>query len=121
MFRVVLLRGFVCILMPRIISCIMLPSYAHTMHASKTIGFVYIFFQHTDRQLLNGTDCGVYSIANVVEFMDRDGNPTKKYQSDHMRAHLMTCVEKGEFTLFPEGRKRMKGRVGGVKELSLTS
>ena len=45
------------------------------------------------------TDCGVFSVANgtTIAF-----NPAKQtLQQDCMRAHLVSCLQKKEFSLFP--------------------
>ena len=47
------------------------------------------------------TDCGVFSIvdATTIAF---GLNPSKQVlRQDHMRAHLVNCLQKKEFSLFP--------------------
>ena len=47
------------------------------------------------------TDCGVFSIANATTIAF-GFNPAKQtLQQDRIRAHLVSCLQKKEFSLFP--------------------
>ena len=47
------------------------------------------------------TDCGVFSVANATTIAF-GLNPAKQtLQQDRMRAHLVSCLQKKEFSLFP--------------------
>ncbi|XP_029441575.1 uncharacterized protein LOC115081191 [Rhinatrema bivittatum] len=56
----------------------------------------------------NRDDCGLYAIANAVEFLAPEGDPTSAYDNQLMRPHLTTCLEKGEITRFPKSRKQRR-------------
>ena len=62
------------------------------------------------RQQDNSTDCGVYAIANAVEFVEENGNPMAYYEIDVMRSHLIECLESRELLPFPKCSKKIRGR-----------
>ncbi|VDI57395.1 Hypothetical predicted protein [Mytilus galloprovincialis] len=57
------------------------------------------------QQQTNGYDCGVYAIANLVEYCHKEKLNTQrrtKFIEKYMRPHLISCLEKGHFTPFPQ-------------------
>ncbi|XP_052075462.1 uncharacterized protein LOC127712906 [Mytilus californianus] len=57
------------------------------------------------QQQTNGYDCGVYAIANMVEYCHKEKLNTQrrtKFIEKYMRPHLISCLEKGHFTPFPQ-------------------
>jgi hypothetical protein len=52
----------------------------------------------------NSIDCGLFSLANAVEFCQSGfkGGTHIKFEQKYMREHLIHCVEKGDFSAFPE-------------------
>ena len=44
-------------------------------------------------QQTNSIDCGIYAIANAVEFLTEEGNPLSNYDVGAMRTHLLKCLE----------------------------
>ncbi|VDI70203.1 Hypothetical predicted protein [Mytilus galloprovincialis] len=54
----------------------------------------------------NGYDCGVYSIANLLEFCFNGGTSNFKnktaFEPTGMREHLIKCLELGYFSKFPQ-------------------
>ena len=46
-------------------------------------------------------DCGVFSIANATAIAFGHNATKLRLQQDSMRAHLVTCLQKKEFSLFP--------------------
>ncbi|CAC5387653.1 unnamed protein product [Mytilus coruscus] len=58
------------------------------------------------QQQTNGYDCGVYAIANMMEYCDKGKFNTQRrtnFIEKYMRPHLISCLEKGHFTPFPQG------------------
>jgi P4 family phage/plasmid primase-like protien len=51
-------------------------------------------------QQKEGWSCGLYAIANVVEFLE-DGVPGRSYDEAKMSVHFATCLRTGIFTRFP--------------------
>ncbi|XP_063408167.1 uncharacterized protein LOC134691530 [Mytilus trossulus] len=54
----------------------------------------------------NGYDCGVYAIANMMEYCDKGKFNTQRrtnFIEKYMRPHLISCLEKGHFTPIPQG------------------
>ena len=62
------------------------------------------------RQQDNSFDCGVYAIANAIEFVVDNGNPMANYDIAIMRSHLIQCLKSGEFNPFPKCPKKIGGR-----------
>ena len=61
---------------------------------------LHIKMMQTQRQR-GCTDCGVFSIANEATIVF-GLNPAKQVlRQDHMRTHLVNCLQKKEFSLFP--------------------
>ena len=57
------------------------------------------------QQQTNGFDCGVYAIANLVEFCSKGSFNFKRktnFIENYMRSHLISCLESGHFTPFPQ-------------------
>ena len=46
------------------------------------------------------SDCGVFSIANATTIAFGLSPAKQTLQQDHMRAHLVSCLQKKEFSLF---------------------
>ncbi|XP_069464877.1 uncharacterized protein [Ambystoma mexicanum] len=64
-------------------------------------GKLEVHLLSVDRQP-NCDDCGLYAIANAVEFLCSEGTPTAKYDNKAMRPHLITCLEKKKMAPFPK-------------------
>ena len=60
------------------------------------------------QQQPNSYDCGLFAIANVVEFcFSPDSfNPRIIYDVSKMRQHLIECLENGKMSAFPRKKKR---------------
>ena len=56
----------------------------------------------------NNSDCGVYSIAHIVALLFKQDPLSLTFDSKALRPHLLTCLEKGEFTEFPTKRQKRK-------------
>lgn len=84
-----------------------------------TNGTLRVFILPVDQQV-NGQDCGLHAIANAVEFLEDDGNPTARYDLTSMRQHLVSCLEIGQLTPFPKSLKKRKGKQRIIKELLVT-
>jgi hypothetical protein len=57
------------------------------------------------QQQTNGFYCGVYAIANLVEFCSKGSFNFKRktnFIENYMRSHLISCLESGHFTPFPQ-------------------
>jgi hypothetical protein len=57
------------------------------------------------QQQTNGFDCGVYAIANLVEFCLKGSFNVKRktnFIEKYMSSHLISCLESGHFTPFPQ-------------------
>ena len=68
----------------------------------------------------NGSDCGVYALANATE-LAFGGNPQLCiWEVAKMRGHIISCLEKGYMTPFPKQGKRRVGLGGGRKVPSTT-
>ena len=52
----------------------------------------------------NSIDCGLFSLANAVEFCQSGfkGGTHIKFDQKYMREHLVHCLEKGNFSAFPK-------------------
>ena len=72
-------------------------------------------------QQTNSIDCGVYAIANAVEFLFEDGNPESTFNSEEMRQHLIQCLEAGQMTPFPKSQKKRKGRKAQTLEVIINN
>lgn len=57
-----------------------------------------------NQQQNNGYDCGLFAIANLVEFCFNDATYSYKneFVLNKMREHLIHCLERGEFSKFPQ-------------------
>jgi Ulp1 family protease len=57
-----------------------------------------------NQQQNNGYDCGLFAIANLVEFCFNDAtyNYKNEFVLNKMRKHLIHCLERGEFSKFPQ-------------------
>jgi hypothetical protein len=62
------------------------------------------------QQQRNGIDCGVFAIANMVEYLITKNDPSTYQYFDQpaMRDHLVKCFENGIFELFPKARSTPK-------------
>ena len=62
------------------------------------------------QQQPNSYDCGLFSIANVVEFCFKPDclNTRVTYSTSKMREHLIQCLESGNMTPFP--KEAVRGR-----------
>ena len=48
-----------------------------------------------------GQDCGVYAIAMSTALAHYEDPTVLRFDQPSLRPHLITCIEKGEFSLFP--------------------
>ncbi|CAL4089242.1 unnamed protein product [Meganyctiphanes norvegica] len=48
----------------------------------------------------NEVDCGLYAIANAIEFICENGDPLSSYIRSDMREHLIKCFEQDEILQF---------------------
>lgn len=67
-------------------------------------------------------DCGLFAIANLVEFcFDPDNSIQTKtsFKSECMRNHLVECLENGIFTKFPQNSPQSSDTIV-LKHKSLT-
>lgn len=65
--------------------------------------FLLRFRRSTTREWLY--DCGLFAIANLVEFCFNPDNSFQiktSFKSECMRNHLIECLENGKFTKFPQ-------------------
>ena len=58
----------------------------------------------------NSVDCGVYAIANAIEFVVDNGNPLANYDIELMRSHLINCFESGALQPFPKCPTKIPGQ-----------
>lgn len=60
----------------------------------------------------NSIDCGLFAIANAVEFCftSFSGGIHVEFDTELLREHLVICLEKGEFIPFPKKKISMKGK-----------
>ena len=72
------------------------------------------------QQQVNCFDCGVHAIANAIEFLVEDGNPTTQYDIAIMRQHLVECLERKEFSPFPKSAKKARRRKANVIEIIIS-
>ena len=87
---------------------------------SNTSNPLSVYILPVDQQT-NAVDCGIYAIANAVEFLHEDGNPEAIFKPEEMRSHLIQCLEAGEMTPFPKSQKRRKGRKAKTFELIINA
>ena len=62
---------------------------------------------------INKIDCGLYAIANAVEFCFTkfSGSLHIEFNQQLMQDHLISCLEKGQFSVFPKVKVSKKGMV----------
>jgi hypothetical protein len=62
---------------------------------------------------INKIDCGLYAIANAVEFCftNFSGSLHIEFNQQLMQDHLISCLEKGQFSVFPNVKVSKKGMV----------
>ena len=58
-------------------------------------------------QQTNSVDCGVFSIAFAVGFLD--GDPLCQFDETGIRQHLINCMEAKQFSVFPCSRSPRSG------------
>ena len=65
------------------------------------------------QQQPNFYDCGLFAIANVVEFcFSPDSfNPRIIYDVSKMRQHLIECLENGKMSAFPKEKEKSRGKL----------
>ena len=61
------------------------------------------------QQQKGGHDCGVFSIAYMVEICHGNNAEKITFNQPKMREHLKKCLESGKMTLFPRGPKTNTG------------
>jgi hypothetical protein len=61
----------------------------------------------------NSIDCGLYAIANAVEYCltGYTGGLHIKFDQKYMRDHLISCLEKNQFRPFPKCYMSKKSKV----------
>ena len=60
------------------------------------------------QQQLNSLDCGVFSVALLVDVLDGNNDICQNYNAEKMRFHFLTCLKNEVFIPFPRSRKRSK-------------
>ena len=60
------------------------------------------------QQQLNFLDCGVFSVAFLVNTFDGNNDIGQNYNAEEMRFHFLTCLKNGVFIPFPRSTKRGK-------------
>ena len=72
-----------------------------------------IKWMESDQQK-NGSDCGVYAIANLVTILFNIDPLSITYDRTELRPHLLRCLEEGRFKPFPTKRaKRRRQSLSG--------
>lgn len=68
------------------------------------------------QQQPNGIDCGLFAIANVVEFcLAPDSFNTRiVYDVSKMRQHLIECLENGTLSAFPKEKERGRVKLNSI-------
>ena len=58
------------------------------------------------QQQKNGVDCGIFAIANLVEFCFNGfkGECDIDFDTVYMRKHQLECIQRGIFTKFPKNK-----------------
>ena len=56
-------------------------------------------------QAQGGSDCGIFAIAFATALVNGIQPAQLNFHQDAMRKHLYNCLEKGELTMFPLGKK----------------
>ena len=54
---------------------------------------------------LQGSDCGLFAIANSFALCSGEGPTTVQYHQGQMRSHLFSCFQAGEVQLFPRAMR----------------
>jgi hypothetical protein len=64
----------------------------------------------------NSIDCGLYAIANAVEYCltGYTGGLHIKFDQKYMRDHLISCLEKNQFRPFPKCYMSKKSKVESI-------
>ncbi|XP_063806540.1 uncharacterized protein LOC134987208 [Pseudophryne corroboree] len=57
---------------------------------------------NVEQQRPDSGNCGLYSVANVVEFLCTGDFPRRRFKQRKLRQHLIQCLDDGEFTPFPK-------------------
>ena len=52
-----------------------------------------------------GSDCGIFAIAFAITLVNGIQPAQLNFHQDAMRKYLYNCLEKGELTMFPLGKK----------------
>ena len=65
------------------------------------------------QQQPNSYDCGLFAIANIVEFcFSPDSfNPRIIYDVSKMIQHLIECLENGKMSAFPKEKEKSRGKL----------
>ena len=72
----------------------------------------YINLEHMDvAQQENGSDCGVYAIANALEICQGHDPSACNWEGAQMRTHLLQCLDKDDLVPFPRKASPHPGRV----------
>lgn len=68
------------------------------------------------QQQPNGYDCGLFAIANVIEFcLAPDSFNTRiVYDVSKMRQHLIECLENGTLSAFPKEKERGRVKLNSI-------
>ncbi|XP_063806531.1 uncharacterized protein LOC134986877 [Pseudophryne corroboree] len=62
-----------------------------------------------EQQRPDSGNCGIYSVANAVEFLCTGDFPRRKFKKRKLRQHLIQCLDDGEFSPFPK-RSRLSNQ-----------
>ena len=70
-------------------------------------------------QQKNGLDCGVYAIANCIEFCENGYKDSKKqqwvYDSNSLRKHLLDCFENNKLLTFPKTKVARPSKINVIE------
>ena len=80
-------------------------------------GYLQVYIIPCDQQP-NGNDCGLYAIANAIEFLV-DNPSNHQYDNSKMRQHLIQCFEVGVLSSFPKLCRRGKRAVETIITVKL--
>ena len=56
----------------------------------------------------NSFECGVFSVAIVVDALDGNNDIGQNYNVKKVRFHFLTCLKNGGFSPFPRGTEKSK-------------
>ena len=99
-------------------------NFAFTFCIYKTIIFrfsyinytLFIFFLQKPK---NGTDCGLFAIANAVAIASGMSPEMQEYDLKKMRPHLLQCLEEKKMTPFPVTHRSCRRKVTSHQKIAI--